>query len=461
VTRMPVLPGPGANSDAVARRAEVVSRLTRRLLPLLFLLYVVAYVDRINIGFAALQMQSRLGLSSAGYGFAAGVFFAGYVVFQVPSLLALQRIGARRWIALLMIGWGLISSSLIFVRTPWHLYALRFLLGSAEAGFFPGVVFYLKSWFPSTARAKALALFATAGPVSAVITGPLSGTLLGIHRAGLAGWQWMFLLEGAPAVILGAVAFLFLTNNPKEAHWLPLEQRSWLVAELLQEDQEHQLDNRGGIFNVFISLPVWLLVMVYFGVNSAGYGITFWLPSLIRSLSAAGSIEIGLISAIPYAAALIVMILAGAHSDKSGEHRWHIAVPAFLGALALISAAHSTSVIALIAALSVAVVAGFSISGPFWALSATVEPKQAAASIALINALGNLGGLCGSYAIGALKSSDAGFRNGIEAVGIALGVAGGLVLLVRLRTRGVGHEQATTGALVSRSSKNKRRRDTF
>ena len=447
--QMPVLPDHGVNSDAAVRRAEVVSRLTRRLLPLLFLLYVVAYVDRINIGFAALQIQSRLGLSSAGYGFAAGVFFAGYVVFQVPSNIALQRIGARRWIGLLMIAWGMISSCMILVRTPWHLYGLRFLLGSAEAGFFPGVVFYLKSWFPATARAKAVALFAAAGPVSAVITGPLSGTLLGIHRAGLAGWQWMFLLEGAPAVVLGTVAFRFLTNTPKEAHWLSLEQRSWLVAELLQEAERHQSDNSGGILKVFVSIPVWLLVMVYFGVNCAGYGITFWLPSLIRSLSGAGSVEIGFVSAIPYLAALMVMILAGAHSDRSGEHRWHIAVPAFVGALALISAAHSTSVIALITALSIAVVAGFSISGPFWALSATVEPKQAAASIALINALGNLGGLCGSYAIGALKSSDTGFRHGIEVVGIALGVAGGLALLVRSRTRGVGLKQAPKSALVS------------
>ena len=446
---MPVLPDHGVNSDAAVRRAEVVSRLTRRLLPLLFLLYVVAYVDRINIGFAALQIQSRLGLSSAGYGFAAGVFFAGYVVFQVPSNIALQRIGARRWIGLLMIAWGMISSCMILVRTPWHLYGLRFLLGSAEGGFFPGVVFYLKSWFPATARAKAVALFAAAGPVSAVITGPLSGTLLGIHRAGLAGWQWMFLLEGAPAVVLGTVAFRFLTNTPKEAHWLSLEQRSWLVAELLQEAERHQSDNSGGILKVFVSIPVWLLVMVYFGVNCAGYGITFWLPSLIHSLSGAGSVEIGFVSAIPYLAALMVMILAGAHSDRSGEHRWHIAVPAFVGALALISAAHSTSVIALITALSIAVVAGFSISGPFWALSATVEPKQAAASIALINALGNLGGLCGSYAIGALKSSDTGFRHGIEVVGIALGVAGGLALLVRSRTRGVGLKQAPTSALVS------------
>jgi ACS family tartrate transporter-like MFS transporter len=449
VKRMPVSPDPGANFDAVALRAEVVSRLTRRLLPLLFLLYVVAYVDRINIGFAALQIQSRLGLSSAGYGFAAGVFFAGYVLFQVPSNIALQRIGARRWIALLMIAWGMISVCMIFVRTPLHLYVLRFLLGSAEAGFFPGVVFYLKSWFPATARAKAVALFAAAGPVSAVITGPLSGTLLSLHRDGLAGWQWMFLLEGAPAVVLGIVAFLLLANTPQDAHWLSGEQRSWLMAELQQEAEGHRSGKKVGVLRVFTRLPVWLLAMVYFGVNCAGYGITFWLPSLIHSLSGIGAIEIGFLSAIPYAAALIVMIVAGAHSDKSGEHRWHIALPAFLGALALTSAAYSTSVVALIAALSIAVVAGFSISGPFWALSAKVEPQLAAAAIAMINALGNLGGLAGSYAIGALKNSDTGFRTGIEAVGIALGIAGGLVLLVRARKPDRLREQPAPSALVS------------
>jgi ACS family tartrate transporter-like MFS transporter len=444
-----VLRDPGTNSDAVALRAGVISKLTWRLVPLLFLLYVVAYVDRINIGFAALQIQSRLGLSDAGYGFAAGVFFVGYVIFQLPSNMALERIGARRWIALLMVAWGAISSCMIFVRVPWHLYALRFLLGSAEAGFFPGIVFYLKSWFPETTRAKTLAMFVAAGPVSAVITGPLSGTLLGLHRGGVAGWQWMFLLEGAPAIVLGIAVSLSLTNTPKEADWLSFEQRSWLVAELLQEGEAPDPGKGGGILKVFTSLPVWLLVMVYFGVNCAGYGITFWLPSLIRSLSGVGAVEIGFLSAIPYAAALIAMVLAGAHSDKSGEHRWHIAVPALLGAVALASAGYSTSVVALIAAISFAIVAEFSISGPFWALSATIEPQQAAAAIGLINSVGNLGGLVGSYAIGALKNSNTGFRNGIEAVGVALGIAGGLALLVRPRTQGLRRELAARDALDS------------
>ena len=216
-------------------KAEVISKVTCRLVPLLFLLYVVAYVDRINLGFAALQIKSFLTISDAGYGFAAGVFFAGYVLFQLPSNLVLERVGARRWIAVLMMVWGLISSCMIFVRAPWHLYVLRFLLGSAEAGFFPGIILYLKGWFPSTTRAKTIALFAAAGALSAVIVGPLSGTLLRLHQAGLAGWQWMFFLEGVPAILLGLGVLLYLTNTPREANWLSVDERTWLIDALEQE----------------------------------------------------------------------------------------------------------------------------------------------------------------------------------------------------------------------------------
>lgn len=440
---------PAANSASIVLKAAVVSKVTWRLIPLLFFLYVVAYVDRINIGFAALQIQSRLRLSDAGYGFAAGVFFAGYVLFQLPSNVVLERVGARRWIATLMIAWGLISSCMIFVRLPWHLYVLRFMLGSAEAGFFPGIVFYLRSWFPVTTRARTVALFSAAAPMSAVIAGPLSGTLLGLHQAGLEGWQWMFLLEGAPAVLLGIGVFLYLTNTPSEAHWLSSEERAWLVSDLLEEREKRQVGNARGMIKVFTSIHVWLLVFVYFGVNVAGYGISFWLPSLIRNLSVAGTISIGLLTAIPYAAALVVMVLAGAYADKSGEHRWHIAVPALVGALALVAAGHSDSVAKLIAALSLAVVAQFSIVGPFWALSTTIEPQHAAACIALINSVGNLGGLAGSYAIGALRNSDTGFRNGIVSLGVGLGIAGCLAMFVRTQDRGLAREEQSPSTIAT------------
>jgi ACS family tartrate transporter-like MFS transporter len=443
------LPDPAANSAAVFLKGAVVSKVTWRLVPLLFFLYVVAYVDRINIGFAALQIRSQLRMSDASYGFAAGVFFAGYVLFQLPSNIALERIGARRWIAALMVTWGVISSCMIFVRAPWHLYVLRFMLGSAEAGFFPGIVFYLKGWFPSTTRARTLALFSAAGPMSAVIAGPLSGTLLGLHQAGLAGWQWMFLLEGVPAVFLGIGAYLYLTNTPKEAHWLSSEERAWLVGAVSDRCEIPQARIGSGIRKVFTNIHVWLLVFVYFGLNFAGYGITFWLPSLIRSLSGVGTISIGLLSAIPYAAALIVMVLAGAHADKSGEHRWHIAVPALLGALALFSAAFSNSATKLIAAVSLAIVAEFSMVGPFWALATTIETQHAAACIALINSVGNLGGLLGSYAIGALRDSNIGFRDGIISLGFGLGIAGCLAMFVRTQDQGPDREPQAAGVIVT------------
>ena len=421
--------------------AAVLSKITWRLVPPLFFLYVVAYVDRINIGFAAPPLKSQLHLSDADYGFAAGIFFAGYVLFQLPSNVVLQRVGARRWIAALTIAWGVVSSCITLVRAPWQLYALRFLLGSAEAGFFAGVIFYLRSWFPAAARAKTMALFAAGGPVSAVVAGPLCGALLGVNRAGLAGWQWMFFLEGAPAVILGVGAFFYLANSPAEVDWLSLEERTWIAREMRQEGQDEissqtwRLSERIGILPAFTSLSVWLLVAVYFGLTCAGYGITFWLPSLIHTVSGAGTTMIGFLSTIPYAAAAVVMVLAGSDADRSGERRWHIAVPALLGALALVWAGYSSSLPGLMALISFAVVAQFCMVGPFWALSSMVEPRHSAAVIALINSLGNLGGLAGSYAIGALRNSAAGFRNGMVCVGLSLGVAGCLVLLVGKKER--------------------------
>ena len=427
--------------------ALVVGRLMRRLIPVLFFLYVVAYLDRINIGFAALQMQNQLNLSNATYGFGAGIFFIGYVIFQLPSNMMLERVGARRWIAMLMVLWGLISSSMIFLRSPWHLYVLRFLLGSAEAGFFPGIILYLKNWIPAAARARTIAWFSGAGPLSAIIGGPISGTLLRVHRAGLAGWQWMFLMEGIPAIILGIGISFYLTDTPQQASWLPSELRAWLIRTLEDERLPTSSHPSAGLVQVFTSLETWLLVLVYFGLNSAGYGITFWLPSVIRSLSHITTVEIGFVSAVPYAAALIVMILVGAHSDRSREHRWHVAVPACIGAAGLFLAGYSVSVGAMVAAISLAIVSEFSMVGPFWALATAVSTESAAAGIALINSLGNLGGLFGSYTIGALRNSG-GFRAGMLSVGLGLGITGCLALLVRSPARILRHQASgvTTGA---------------
>ena len=426
-------------------KSAVVSRLTWRLVPFLFLLYIVAYLDRINVGFAALQMQEQLGFSDAVYGTGAGIFFAGYFLFQVPSNLVLSRVGARRWLSVIMIVWGVISSSMIFVSTPKSFYAMRFLLGLAEAGFFPGVILYLKNWFPADALARTVALFMTAAPLSGVVGGPISGALLGLHHLGdLAGWQWMFLLEGVPAILFGGVVFIYLTDSPQDAHWLIAEHRVWLVDTLQHESEpsvgENNLGeniaviNKPNPFTAFTSGRIWMLAFVYFALNTCSYGISLWLPNLIRSLSGVSEFNIGLLSAIPYIAAAVAMVLAGLHSDRTGERRWHVAVSAFVGAAALLIASQTTSLVPMITAISVAVLGVFAMLGPFWAMpTSLLNATTAAAGIALINSIGNLGGFTGPYIIGLLRTSTGEFRGGLLVLSTALAVSGCVVLLVRIQ----------------------------
>ena len=417
-----------------ARMEDVVVRtLTWRLVTFLFLLYIVAYLDRINLGFAALQMQQQLGFTDAVYGFGAGVFFAGYFLFQVPSNLVLERVGARRWIAVLMILWGIISASMASVTSIRSFYALRFLLGAAEAGFFPGVILYLKNWFPARARARTVARFMTAAPLSGVVGGPLSGALLGLHhKAGLAGWQWMFLLEGIPAIVLGAVVWAYLVDRPALAHWLTEEQREWLQQTLLAEANASP-ESESNALAAFRMGRIWILALVYFGVNTVSYGVSMWLPNLIKSLGGMSNFTIGVLSAIPYVAAAITMVFVGLSSDRSGERRWHAAVPAFAGALAIGLAGGTTSLATAVALVSVAVVGVFSMMGPFWAMpTALLSATTAAAGIAFINSVGNLGGFFGPYIIGLVRTSTGQFRGGLLVVAGALAMSGALVLTVKL-----------------------------
>lgn len=427
----------------------MVRTLTLRLVPFLFLLYIVAYLDRINVGFAALQMQKQLSISDAAYGLGAGMFFAGYFFFQVPSNLVLERIGARRWIAFLMIVWGIVSASSALITGERSLYALRFLLGSAEAGFFPGVILYLKNWFPARARARTVARFSTAGPLSGVVGGPLSGALLGLHlRSGIAGWQWMFLLEGIPAILLGLVAGKYLVDRPEDAPWLGGEEKTWLLETLARERAEMEAAgaersraavgpvNRGRFsgetFAAFRSGRIWMLVMVYFGLTTVAYGMSMWLPTLIKSLSGVSNFTIGILSAIPYVAAAIAMVRVGLHSDRTGERRWHTALPAFAGALALVVAAYTHSVGPVVVLLSVTVLGVFSMMGPFWATPPLLLPPAAvAAGIAFINSLGNLGGFFGPYTIGLVRTATGGFRGGFLLVAATLGVSGAVALAVK------------------------------
>jgi MFS transporter, ACS family, tartrate transporter len=413
----------------------VVRRLTWRLVPFLFLLYVVAYLDRINVGFAALQMQQQLGFTDAVYGLGAGVFFAGYFCFQVPSNLVLERVGARRWIALLMMMWGVISAAMALVSGPRSFYALRFLLGAAEAGFFPGVIFYLRNWFPVRARARTVARFMTAAPLAGVLGGPISGALLELHlKAGLAGWQWMFLMEGIPAVLLGAVTFIYLVDSPERARWLAGAEREWLLAALDREKKDVPAST--GTFSALKMGRIWMLALVYFGLNTVSYGVSLWLPKMIKSLSGVSNFTVGMLSAIPYIAAALAMVAVGLHSDRSGERRWHTAVPALAGAIALTGAAYSTSVGPSILLISVAVLGVFSMMGPFWSMpTSLLSGTAAAAGIAFINSIGNLGGFVGPYVIGRVRTSTGQFKGGLLLVSAALAISGVVVLCIQLGSR--------------------------
>ena len=407
----------------------VVSKITWRLVPFLFLLYIIAYLDRINVGFAALQMQDQLGFSNDIYGNGAGAFFLGYFFFQVPSNLILQRIGAKRWISVLMVTWGIISSCMMFVRTPLEFYSMRFLLGLAEAGFFPGVIFYLRSWFPADARARTVAWFMTAGTLSAVVGGPISGALLRIHDPnGLAGWQWMFLMEGIPAVIMGGVVLFYLTDKPEIAGWLSHEHRSWLIGTLEQEKQNIPAEAPVSIRSVFTNLNVWLLAITYFGLNTCSYGMSLFLPKMIQSTTSVDTFRIGLLTAIPYISATIVMVLVGFHSDRTGERKLHTGLAALAAAVCLVAGAYSKSLWPMLVLMTLAASSQWAMLGPFWAMpSSLLRGTAIATGIAFINSVGNLGGFFGPKVLGKL-----GFQSGLLIVGATIGFGGFMALLVRL-----------------------------
>jgi MFS transporter, ACS family, tartrate transporter len=402
-----------------------------RLMPFLFLLYIVAYLDRINVSFAVLQMRGQLGLSDRVYGRAAGMFFAGYFFFQLPSNLVLEKFGVRRWISGLMITWGVISCLMIFIRGPVSFYGMRFLLGAAEAGFFPGMILYMKRWFPASARARAVAWFMTANPIAGIVGSPISGALLGLSGKGLSGWQWMLLMEGIPAILLGAIVFWALSDNPREATWLKGEERVWLLEKLAFEQEAESALRKENLWAVLTSPKIWMLSMVYFGVSTTMYGVTLWLPSVIRSLSGLTYFLTGLVSALPFVVTAIVMVLVGMHSDRTAERRWHTAVPAFVGAAALMAAAYGSSTLAVVTCIGVGLVCAESMVGPFWALATLrMAGLSAAAGIAVINSLANLGGYFGPDIVGFFRKTSGGFRGGLLAIGTTLALSGGTALIV-------------------------------
>jgi MFS transporter, ACS family, tartrate transporter len=402
--------------DDQAQLADAaLSKARRKLLPLLFVLYVVAYLDRINVGFASLQMNRELGLSESAFGLGAGLFFLGYSLCEVPSNLILERVGARLWIARIMISWGIAAVAMSAVRGTASFFALRLILGMAEAGFFPGVILYLTYWFPSREQARSVALFMTATALAGIVAGPVSGAILGMHGiARLSGWQWLFVLEGLPALILGIVVLRYLPDSPQTAAWLSGDEREALGSRLEQHRRVSTLDHRRDFAEAISNSTVWILSLVYFGIIFGLYGVTFWLPQIIKGFGNHSDFGIGMLSALPFVGAAFAMVLIGRSSDLSGERRWHFTISAIVGAGGLILASITQSPFLSLVSISIAAAGIWGTFGPFWAqVSGRFTGTAAAGSIALINSIGNLGGFAGPYIVGTVKQSTHTFAGGM------------------------------------------------
>jgi ACS family tartrate transporter-like MFS transporter len=414
----------------VAQRAR--RRIGRRLLPFLFLLYVIAFLDRMNVGAAALQMPHDLGFSDSVIGLGAGMFFLGYFLLEIPGALIVERWSARRWIARIMISWGLVTVLMAFIHTSRQFYIVRFLVGAAEAGFLPGVIIYLTHWFRYQDRAKAVAFFYAANPLSYVIGSPLAGLLLGLSWLGMRGWRWLFIIEGIPAVIFGVITIWYLTDWPQQAEWLPADEKDWISTELLREKQAKKSRHSFKVWEALRHRDVILLTLCYFCAMTGSYGIAFWLPTILKRLSGKSDLKVTLLAALPYIAAFIAQQINGWHSDKTQERRWHAAIPVFVCGVALAFAVLYGANLKLSVLLFV--VAGGSFYGfqpVFWAVPTRfLTESAAAASIGLINAVGNLGGFAGPMVVGYLATRTHSFSAGLLYLVASLFLSGVLMLAV-------------------------------
>ena len=417
-------------------------KVTLRLIPFLFVLYIVAWLDRVNVGFAGLQMNFDLGFSAAAFGFGSGVFFLGYCLFEVPSNLVLHRVGARRWISRIMISWGAISAATMFVRTTPTFYVLRFLLGAAEAGFFPGVVYYLSHWYPEGQRARAIAAFMTAVPVSGVIGGPLSGALLTLNGLfGLAGWQWLFLVEGLPAILLGVIVLVYLTDRPETADWLSSAERDWLVSRLAAERPSCNGALRIGIFAALTNPTIWHLGIIFLCAAIGFYGYSFWAPLVVKSLIGSSDLGVGLILGAISAVTIISMMLNGAHSDHTDERPLHVAVPLLISGAGFFGCALLQQPILAVFFLALVPIGHCAAYGPFWSMpSRFLTGAPAAAGIALVVTIANVGGFVGPTIIGTMKD-----RFGTHGPAfMVLGGCGIVAALLALQLRQVRALQASS-----------------
>jgi MFS transporter, ACS family, tartrate transporter len=407
----------------------------RRLLPFLFLLYIFNVVDRTNVAIAALQMNSELGFSSAAFGLGAGIFFLGYSLFEVPSNLILARVGARRWIAILLITWGLLASAMMLVRTPAHFYGLRFCLGLAEAGFFPGIIFYLCQWFPNARRATATSRFMIAIPLSAALGGPLGGILLQFGGVGhLSGWQWLFLVEGLPSAVLGVIAWRFLDDGPIDAHWLPDESRSWLVERMRHERDLPGSEHAMPVLRALVHPLVWVLALPYFLALTVWYGYAFWAPIVISEALKSTHIVTGLLIGGIAALSALAMLAVGASSDRTGERCAHAGICIGVAGAGFLAAGLASQPLLRIAGLMLVSLGGLSFLVPFWCLPPLLfRGRSAAVAIALVSSLGSVGGFVGPSLIGSLKNMSGGEATAMTVLAAAALAASGLCLALRRR----------------------------
>jgi MFS transporter, ACS family, tartrate transporter len=420
-------------------------KATRRLVPFLFLIYVVAYLDRVNVSFAQLQLEDDLAFSDTIFGIGAGIFSIGYVIFGVPSNLALARFGARRWLAAIMIVWGVLSAATMFIESATAFYVLRFLLGAAEAGFFPGIILFLTWWFPERERTRVLALFFTAIAVAYVAGGPLSGGLLELDGfLGLDGWQWLFLIEGLPAIALGWVTLRFLDDRPEQADWLEPEEREFLAAEVAREHELREAASVGGLRAALRSGQLWLLSFFYFVVIAAGFGLTFFVPDLVQDRTGYSDLQVGVLAAIPYGVATAVMLVVAGRAERASSRRPYVIVPVLIGALGCVLTAHVQSPLLLTVAITLAAVGLLSVLPVFWGYpTALFSGSAAAAGIALVAAIGNLGGFAGPAFTGIAEDSSGSFEMPLTVLGVLLVAAAALSLRFRERRAPV-LEPATT-----------------
>lgn len=393
---------------------RTLRKITWRIVPFIMILYLIAYIDRVNIGFAAITMKEDLGFTASILGFGAGIFFLGYFLFEVPSNIILHKVGARIWIARVMVTWGIIAGGMAFVESSTSFYVMRFLLGVAEAGFFPGIILYLSYWFPARNRAGVIALFMAAAPIATAIGSPISAALLEMHGImGLAGWQWMFLIEAIPAVILGVVVFFYMTDRPEKAAWLKPDEREWLIKTMQAEDANKGGQQQHSILRGLANPRVLALALIYFGTSAGLYTLGIWAPQIIKELGVS-SMTVGLLNAIPPIISVVAMILWSRHSDKTNERTWHVALACLTAAVGLAIAASTGSMFGLIAALTIVNVGISCSKPPLWSMPTMFLSGAAAATgIATINSIGNLGGFAGPAMIGWVKDQTGSFAGGL------------------------------------------------